>query len=83
MFDGQEFFYVDKDHRNILDSIGGILRALEKIQQHLKLLKQNLGELSFISRLCLKTRRFFLLVLSLAITLLNYYFYVYVSSFIL
>ena len=80
MFDGQEFFYVDKDHRNILDSIGGILRALEKIQQHLKLLKQNQGELSFMSRSCLKIRRFFLLILSLGITLLNYYFYVYVSS---
>lgn len=80
MFDGQEFFYVDKDHRNILDSIGGILRALEKIQQHLKLLKQNQGELSLMSRSCLKIRRFFLLILSLGITLLNYYFYVYVSS---
>jgi hypothetical protein len=78
MFDGQEFFYVDKDHRNILDSLGGIIRALEKIQQHLKMIKQKLSEVSFFSRLCNKLNKFFLLILAFSLTLGNYYFYVYV-----
>jgi len=82
MFDGQEFFYVDKDHRNILDSIGGILRALEKIQQHLKIIIKNRTSLSFLSRVGLKFSKFFLLGVSLTLTLVNYYFYVFVSLFI-
>ena len=78
MFDGQEFFYVDKEHRNILDSIGGILRALEKIQQHLRIIIKNQSSLSFLSRVSIKFSKFFLLGVSLAFTLVNYYFYVFV-----